>query len=104
MPARSIMRANPAVLNGAPRSDVKTKADLGSCSRFTRRKARNSSPMIGWALGEPFLSCGHAALGFGARAAHQTLPRWFPADPPVLQGNDSLRHSNHHRIFAVEYA
>ena len=33
VPARSIMRANPAGLNGAPRSDVNTNGDLGSCSR-----------------------------------------------------------------------
>jgi hypothetical protein len=37
------MRANSAVLNGDPRSDVTTKADFGSCSRCTLRKARNSS-------------------------------------------------------------
>jgi hypothetical protein len=34
IPARSIMRANPAGLNGAPRSDVNTNADLDSCSRW----------------------------------------------------------------------
>jgi hypothetical protein len=32
-PARSISRAKPAVLNGEPRSDLKTNADLSSCSR-----------------------------------------------------------------------
>jgi hypothetical protein len=29
------MRAKPAVAKGAPRSDVNTKGDLGSCSRWT---------------------------------------------------------------------
>jgi hypothetical protein len=52
MPARSIMCANPAVVNGAPRSDVKTKGDFGSYSRW----ARSSSPRIGWVLGVPCLT------------------------------------------------
>jgi hypothetical protein len=30
LPARSIIRAKPAVVNGAPRSDVNTKGDFGS--------------------------------------------------------------------------
>jgi hypothetical protein len=30
-PARSIILAKPAVVNGVPRSEVKTKGDLGSC-------------------------------------------------------------------------
>ena len=55
-PARSTMRAKPAVVNGAPRSDVNTNGDLGSCSRAKRRSARNSSPRIGWVLGVPFLT------------------------------------------------
>ena len=46
-PARSTMRAKPAVVNGAPRSVVNTKGDFGSCSRWSRRSARNSSPRIG---------------------------------------------------------
>ena len=37
------MRANPAGLNGAPRSEVNTNADFGSCSRSSRRKARVAS-------------------------------------------------------------
>ena len=32
-PTRSIIRANPAGLNGAPRSDVNTNGDLDSCNR-----------------------------------------------------------------------
>jgi hypothetical protein len=32
--------------NGALRSDVKTNADFGSCSRRSRRNNLNSSPMI----------------------------------------------------------
>jgi hypothetical protein len=43
----------PAVVNGAPRSDVNTKGDLGSCPRWRRRKARSSSPRMGWVLGVP---------------------------------------------------
>ena len=35
--ARSTMRAKPAVLKGAPRSDVNTKGDFGSCSRLFHR-------------------------------------------------------------------
>ena len=31
LPARSTMRAKPAVLNGAPRSEVNTKGDFGMC-------------------------------------------------------------------------
>lgn len=46
----------PGVLNGAPRSDVNTKGLLGSCSRCSRRRARNSSPSNGCVLGVPCLS------------------------------------------------
>ena len=49
------MRAKPAVLNGAPRSEVNTNGDFGSCSRWSRRSARNSSPRMGWVLGVPCL-------------------------------------------------
>jgi hypothetical protein len=56
LPARSTMRANPAVVNGAPRSDVNTKGDLGSCSRWSSLRARNSSPRIGCVLGVPCLT------------------------------------------------
>jgi hypothetical protein len=52
-PARSIIRAKPAVVNGAPRSDVNTNCDLGSCSRWSRRKARSWSPRIGCVQGVP---------------------------------------------------
>ena len=31
--------------------EVNTNADLGSCSRWSRRRARSSSPMIGCVLG-----------------------------------------------------
>ena len=41
---------------GPARSLVKTNGDLGSCSRCNRRKALNSSPMIGWVLGVPCLT------------------------------------------------
>lgn len=43
-----------AVLNGAPRSEVNTKGDFGSCSRWSRRRARSSSPRIGSVLGACF--------------------------------------------------
>jgi len=59
------MRANPAVAKGAPRSDVNKNGDLGSCSRCSRRSARNSSPTTGWTLGVPCLtlrSCSVAVL------------------------------------------
>src|SRR3974390_3198144 len=39
-PARSIILATPAVLKGAPRSEVNTKGDFGSCSHCSRRSAR----------------------------------------------------------------
>jgi hypothetical protein len=55
-PARSTMRANPAVVNGDPRSEVNANGDFGSCSRCSRRSIRNSSPRIGWVLGEPCLT------------------------------------------------
>ena len=47
LPARSTIRANPAVVNGAPRSQVNTNGDFGSCSRCSLRSARNSSPELG---------------------------------------------------------
>ena len=56
IPARSIIRAKPAVVKGPARSLVNTNGDFGSCSRCNRRKARNSSPMIGWVLGVPCLT------------------------------------------------
>jgi hypothetical protein len=37
--ARSIIRANPAVVNGGPRSLTKTNGDV-SLSRWSRRRAR----------------------------------------------------------------
>jgi hypothetical protein len=43
------------VPNGAPRSDVNTNGDL-SCSRWSRRSARSSSPRMGWVLGVPALT------------------------------------------------
>ena len=54
--SRFIIRANPAVVKGPARSLVKMNGDLGSCSRCKRRKARSSSPMIGWVLGVPCLT------------------------------------------------
>jgi hypothetical protein len=35
---------------------VNTNGDFGSCSRCSRRRARNSSPRIGCVAGEPFLT------------------------------------------------
>jgi hypothetical protein len=43
---------------GRTRSEVKTKGDLGSWSRCSRRSDRSSSPRIGWVLGVPFLTLG----------------------------------------------
>jgi hypothetical protein len=48
---RSTMRASPAVVKGAARSEVNTKADLGSCSRWRRRRARSSPQGLGGYLG-----------------------------------------------------
>jgi hypothetical protein len=45
LPARSTMH-----------SEVNTKGDFGSCSRCNRRRARSSSPMMGWVLGVPCLT------------------------------------------------
>ncbi len=56
LPPRSIIRANPAGVNGAPRSEVNTNGDFGSCSRWSRRRDRNSSPRIGCVLGVPCLT------------------------------------------------
>ena len=51
-PARSIIRANRAVVNGAPRSEVNTIGDFGSCPRWSRRRAlRNPSVRALAALG-----------------------------------------------------
>jgi hypothetical protein len=52
-PARSTILAKPAVVNGAPPSDVNTNGLLGFCSRCKRRKARISSPMMGCVAGVP---------------------------------------------------
>jgi hypothetical protein len=51
---RSIMWANPAAVNGKPRSLTNTKGE-DELSRWSRRSARSSSPWIGWVLGVPFL-------------------------------------------------
>jgi hypothetical protein len=56
VPARSTIRAKPAVVKGAPRSLVNTIGDLGSCSGCSLRNARSSSPRIGWVLGDPFFT------------------------------------------------
>jgi hypothetical protein len=47
---------HPAVVKGAPRSDVNTNGDGGSWSRLSRRSARSSTPPNGWTDGEPFLA------------------------------------------------
>ena len=47
--ARSIMRANPAVVNGEPRSMTKMKGDVG-LSRCSRRRARVRH--LGWVAAE----------------------------------------------------
>jgi hypothetical protein len=39
--------APPAVVKGAPRSDVNTNGDGGSWSRLNRRSARSSTPLNG---------------------------------------------------------
>jgi hypothetical protein len=48
-PARSTRRAKPAAVKGEPRSNVNTKADLGSCSpaagEFDRRLAMRGRPI-----------------------------------------------------------
>jgi hypothetical protein len=55
-PARSTILAKPAVVNGAPRSEVNMNGDLDSCSRCSPRNARSSSPRIGCLLGDPYLT------------------------------------------------
>jgi hypothetical protein len=49
------MRPNPAVENGAPRSDTNKNGEA-ALSRWSRRKARNSRPANGCVLGVPFLT------------------------------------------------
>src|SRR6516165_6766338 len=53
---RGTMRAKPAVVKGAVRVHFGARSDLGSWPRWSRRKARNSSPRIGWVLGVPCLT------------------------------------------------
>jgi hypothetical protein len=53
--ALSIIRAQPAVAGGEPRSLTNTKGDVGA-SRCSRRRARSSSLWIGCVLGVPFLT------------------------------------------------
>jgi len=50
--ARSSIRAKPAVLNGAPRSETNMNGD-GDASRRRRRSALISRPVRGWVLGVP---------------------------------------------------
>ena len=69
-PARSIIRAKPAVVNSEPRSDV----NFGSCSRCSRRRARNSSPRIGCVLGVPCLTLRTCTLAV-RNPAKQHLPQ-----------------------------
>ena len=78
LPARSIIRANPAVVNGAPRSEVNTKGDFGPCSRRSRRKARNSSPMIGCVLGVPCLTLRTRRVAVRNPAKQHTCHRLRP--------------------------
>ena len=52
-PARSIVRAKPAVLKGAPRSVANAKGDLGSSARAGAAAAPVG---IGWVLGVPCLT------------------------------------------------
>ncbi len=42
--------------SGAPRSLTKTKGDLTSCSRCSRRRTRNSLPVNGCVAGLPCLT------------------------------------------------
>jgi hypothetical protein len=51
-----VLVAKPAVVNGALLSDVNTNGDFSSCSRWSRRRARSSSPGIGCVLGVPCLT------------------------------------------------
>jgi hypothetical protein len=44
-------------VNGPPRSDEKTCGEA-PCFRCRRRRARISSPCMGWTLGEPLLTDG----------------------------------------------
>jgi len=53
-PARAIILAKPAVVNGAPRSDVITNGE--GADRLSSRKARISSPCSGCTLGTPCLT------------------------------------------------
>ena len=49
-------RLKARLVNGVPRSDVNTNGDFDSCSRCSRRRARNSLLVSGWVAGLPFLS------------------------------------------------
>jgi hypothetical protein len=50
--ARSSIRAKPAVVNGAPRSETNMNGD-GGASRWKRRSVLISRPVRGWVLGVP---------------------------------------------------
>jgi hypothetical protein len=54
LPARSTMRAKPAVVNGAPRSDVNTNRDLWACSRWMM--GLYSNRIFVWLAGLPQVS------------------------------------------------
>jgi hypothetical protein len=55
LPARSTIRAKPDVVNGAPRSDVNTKGDLGPV-RAAVAAGHAARPRQGWVLGVPCLT------------------------------------------------
>ncbi len=57
-PALSIIRAKPAEVNGAPRSEVNTNGDLGSCSRFTNSVKFKSAVNEGFTPHPPLCRCG----------------------------------------------
>ena len=52
-PARSTMRAKPAVEKGDSSPDVNTNCDFGSCSRCNLRRARIFIATTGWVAGVP---------------------------------------------------
>jgi hypothetical protein len=51
-PSRASIFLNPAVVNGAPRSEVNTNGEAGCCSRLSRRSARSFGPLQGYVQSE----------------------------------------------------
>ncbi len=71
-PARFTIQLKPSVVNDPPRSLTNTIGDVGA-SRFSFRKARSSSPRMGWVLGFAFRPADMKCGEFQSTCSHRTF-------------------------------